>query len=77
MHFTLFLPPMQICKTDIDLPVVMNQGISNFQGYPPRVMIHLGSENPDSWTLRLTGLTEEVVFTVTPAVKVCNSYELF
>lgn len=48
----------------------MNQRISNFQGYPPRVMIHLGNENPEPWTLRLAGLTEEVVFTVTSAIQV-------
>lgn len=63
-------PPLQIYKIDIDIPLIVNQGVSSFSDYPPRSMIYLDDPNPEPWTLHLAGLNEAVVFNVTPCMQV-------
>lgn len=62
--------PLQIYKIDIDIPLIVNQGVSSFSDYPPRSMIYLDDPNPEPWTLHLAGLNEAVVFNVTPCMQV-------
>ena len=48
----------------------MDMGISSFQDYPPRIVIQLGNEKPELWSVCLVGLTEEVAFSATSAIQV-------
>lgn len=67
------LPSSQISKKDIDIPLLMNVDILSFQDYPPRIEIQIDNEKPRLWTICLTGLSEDVVFAVSPAIQVDNN----